>query len=425
VLRWRPEATIGLAGGNVLVAATVTAGLRPQLLLFSYVPLAWALAALLGRSHRVWPAALGLIALGAASVNSHLFFPLLLAPIPALWATGHLPVRRGLVAGAAIAAGWLVTPYAPDWIALLRNVTTPYATYRQPPIIQELQPGFSILLNGKLIFGWLSLGLLLPLPWLAGHRLGRRAGAICLAVYWSIGLFAFGYAARLIAAWWLVTFPFYGEALRSLRSRPDARPARPGVKLIAYGGMAAVCAAMLTVAGRTWSQEGSVTSRRLSTVTSTLVEPLAKWLVQNTRPRSTGRVFTTFGFGSYITWRLPGYSASIDSRGSFPDSVVVPELWTGTWRPPPPLGPWRSAELAVVPTGWQVAAALDTARGWRRVATSVDTTTADSEKDTPPDSVGLWVTEAWWARAGRGPLSGAPTVLLIDRDGPRVDGTRR
>jgi len=134
--------------------------------------------------------------------------------------------------------------------------------------------------------------------------------------------------------------------------------------------------------------------RTLPTFATRPAEQLAGSLVENTVTGARGRILTTFTFGSYLTWRLPGYSASIDSRGLFPDSVAGAEAFVLASDREVPLGPWRSADVAIVPLRYRVAGVLDTASGWRRLAASRD-------EAVRTDSVGLWVTNAWWQRNRR------------------------
>jgi hypothetical protein len=70
-----------------------------------------------------------------------------------------------------------------------------------------------------------------------------------------------------------------------------------------------------------------------------------------------------------------------------------------------PLPPWRSADLAIVPLGYPVAAVLDTASAWRRVGTTAD-------RNGPAAIIGLWVNRDWWARAGRDALPDRPVALF-------------
>ena len=119
-----------------------------------------------------------------------------------------------------------------------------------------------------------------------------------------------------------------------------------------------------------------------------------------------GRLLTVFNYGSYLTWRLPQLSPSIDGRGLFPDSVAVPEAFAPADAKEIPLPPWRSAELAIVPLDRRIATVLDTATGWRRIAEALP----DSGRR---DASALWVRESWWRRAGTGPLPLSPVRLSI------------
>src|ERR671920_1521864 len=140
-----------------------------------------------------------------------------------------------------------------------------------------------------------------------------------------------------------------------------------------------------------WALEGDVRRRTLPTIETRPAEQLAKSLVGSTVSGARGRILTIFAFGSYLTWRLPGYSASIDSRGIFPDSVAGAEAFVLASDREIPTGPWRSADIAIVPFRYRVAGVLDTASGWRRLASTPD-------EAVRTDSVGLWVTNAWWQR---------------------------
>ena len=103
---------------------------------------------------------------------------------------------------------------------------------------------------------------------------------------------------------------------------------------------------------------------------------------------------TSFAFGSYLTWRLPGYSTSIDSRGLQPDSVTAAEAVVSAAAQDFPVGPWKSADLVILPTQFRAAAVLDTATGWQRVL-------AVRGEAVLGDSAALWVRSEWWARNAR------------------------
>jgi hypothetical protein len=163
--------------------------------------------------------------------------------------------------------------------------------------------------------------------------------------------------------------------------------------LLLAGAIAIVATQVVRMESRA-RLEGDTVRRTLPTVDARPAESLARWLSDHTMPGARAKIVTTFSFGSYLTWRLPGYSSSIDSRGIFPDSVSAPDaLMTGASRDVP-LGPWRSADLAIVPLRYRLAGVLDTASGWRRLAAARD-------ESIPTDSVGLWAKDAWWRQHAR------------------------
>jgi len=59
-----------------------------------------------------------------------------------------------------------------------------------------------------------------------------------------------------------------------------------------------------------------------------------------------------------------------------------------------PIGPWRSADLAILPLRFRAAGVLDTASGWRRLASFPG-------DGISADSVGLWARELWWSHNSR------------------------
>ena len=121
-------------------------------------------------------------------------------------------------------------------------------------------------------------------------------------------------------------------------------------------------------------------------------------------------MFTSFGFGTYLTWRLPALSYSIDGRNIFPDSVAAAESYMLASGGRAPLGPWRSADLAMVPLAREVASVLDTAAGWRRVVV-----VADERGDS--DTAGLWVRDSWWRQVSARDLPDSAARLRAGRDG--------
>jgi hypothetical protein len=137
-------------------------------------------------------------------------------------------------------------------------------------------------------------------------------------------------------------------------------------------------------------------------------EPAASWLETHVTIPAGTRLLTTFNYGSYLKWRLPALSESIDSRGVFPDSAALPDVpTTGAQRS---VGPWRSADVAVVPVTYPVATLLDGDTGWRRIGTAE---AAPWGRGAP--RVGLWLREAWLRTNLRMPLSASDSLLPLPR----------
>jgi hypothetical protein len=408
VARWSPGVTLTLAALNVVVVSVVADGLRPQVLLFSYVPLAWAAAIGLTNSPRTGRPAVALFAVSAMAVNSHLFFPLVLAPLPILWATGQLGVRRAIGGAACVAVGWAATPYVALWTAMLRYQLHPYALFQPPSPITELGSGFG---TGLASVGRLPLLgiviLLLAFPWAAARTPLNARAQVAMGIYWAVGLMGFGRAIRLAAVWWLIVFPMFGlvAAFLVARSANPGRPVAPAFRWLLHASLAAVVGVLALEARQDLRADVSLRSRHVPSAGATAVWPVADWIEDHVADGAAGRIFTTFNYGSYLTWRLPTFSSSLDSRGSLPDSVVAPFLLRPGYAPDVTLGPWRGADLAIVPVTSRFATTLDTAAGWTRVGIS-------GASDPLPDTVGLWVRERWWLGVAGGPV---PRTVDFDR----------
>src|SRR5512132_535758 len=121
MMGWTRDASCLVAALHLIVLTSVSPLLRPQEVLFVAIPLEWALVARVlrsnGRRHAGALVGLGLIA--AITVNTHVFFPLLAAPlslvltVPREGADGTLGrrIRRVLPALAALALGAACSPY--------------------------------------------------------------------------------------------------------------------------------------------------------------------------------------------------------------------------------------------------------------------------------------------------------------------------
>ena len=77
-------------------------------------------------------------------------------------------------------------------------------------------------------------------------------------------------------------------------------------------------------------------SRTLPSLKAFASEPAARWLETHATIPPGTRLLTTFNYGSYLKWRLPQLSESIDSRGVSrtrrPSRRAI-DGWTSQCRP--------------------------------------------------------------------------------------------
>ena len=397
---WRPRTALVMALLNLSVAALVACCVRPQIVLFALLPLAWALAYRIARRGPSWRAALGLFVVSAAAANTHLLFPLVAAPgVVLLLAPLDSRVGDRVRAIGAFALpvllGWAASPYALEWPAVFRLNFAPNPLIVYPSPLGEYVPGFVSAVG----LGPAPLALILAvaaLPWLLPEGALPGRARVAAGVFWLVGLVAFSLTARAFLLWWLLVLPTAAlvvEVAGSYLAREAPLPRH--LRILALWGLCGVF--LLTRLSAFHEQvvdDATVASRTLPSPAAPWVDPIATWLACNVRPDSGGRIFTTHGFGSYLIWRLPDYSPSIDGRTIFADSVARPETFRGAWDRGPVHGPWASADLAILPRSFAVTGVLDTAAGWRRVAVV----------NRAEGSTGLWIAERWWQRAGRSSL---------------------
>jgi hypothetical protein len=375
---------IVLGSVEALLAVVLAPYLRPHIVLLITVPLAWGFAIRLLESERAWRWALGLLVVSAAAANSHLLFPLVAAPWLLLALHWPGPRRAAWLVGATV-AGWFMSPYAFDWPAVFALNFSDNALFTYPTPITELTPGVQAAVSGRgaLLVIAVALGML---PW-AARGLDARA-RLTWGAAWLAGMFAFALAARAILIWWLLLIP-----LVALVVEPVARAPRRRVIVIAQRAALIALVLLLAAARARASQlpwaEATHAPRSLPTRVAPLADPLASWLACRTRPESGGKAFTAFSFGTYLNWRYPALSYSIDTRNIFPDSVAAAEGYILASHDSVALGPWRSADLAIVPFRYAVTAVLDTASGWQRAVVVTSSLVGG-------DSAGVWVTERWW-----------------------------
>jgi hypothetical protein len=394
--RLRPAQGIILAGFNLIVGAFFVAMLRPQSMLLITLPVVWAACLRLSTGRAGWPQLVVLFGASALTANSHLFFPATLAPVMLFWV--HRSHRRGVGAAAvaSIVAGWLASPYALAWPRVFAHNFAPHILTRPPSAITELQPGFLVALQPPLGPMLLLVAAMLALPWVLERSAMSRREWLLSAVYFSVGLIAFGYAVRLFVLWWGLTMLVAAWVVAHLTRDTEDAPPRVGFRLLALAACLLIVATELFRTRELRAMEGSTTHRTLPTFGALPAAGLAQWLESNTRTDARGKILTSFAFGSYLTWRLPRYATSIDSRGLPPDSVAAAEAIVSAADRDVPVGPWMSADLAIVPVRFRVAAVLDTASGWTRLHTVPGEALA-------ADSAALWVRDAWWLRYGTPP----------------------
>jgi len=391
---WRPSLGVMLAGFNLIVAAFFVAMLRPQSILLITMPVLWAMFTRVARGEGSWRTVLWIFLASALTANWHLFFPVTLAPAAALWVHRRLGSRMALTAILAVVAGWMTSPYALHWPSVFRHNFGSHALTRYPSPISEMRPGFVAMVQPPLGPMLLLVACMLAVPWIVSQSRQTSRERLIAAGYWMVGAIAFGYAVRLFVIWWVLSIVTFGAALAwAIRGTAEAPPRLP-IRLLGLFACVLIISAEIVRTSELRALEGSTSDRVLPTVGALRAERVARWLRSNTAPDAGGRIMTSFAFGSYLTWRLPGYSTSIDSRGLQPDSVTAAEAVVSAAAQDFPVGPWKSADLVILPTQFRAAAVLDTATGWQRVL-------AVRGEAVLGDSAALWVRSEWWARNAR------------------------
>jgi hypothetical protein len=356
--------------------------LRPQLFMHAFVPLAWAFAIRLGDpsvgNSRLLFASLWIVSAVAAA--THITFPVLAAPVAVLLARATKEtIPRVGAASLAVVAGWLTSPYAMSWPRVFAlNFGYNAITAGQSPA-GELAPGFAV---APLIGAALAV-----LPLVVDLRSRRIAERIVLGALWFAGLVVFARYFKGLSPWWWCALPLVALALARL---PEFSSRRIG--LVWCVVLPLVVLAFSPTNIRLWrathALEGDTVIRRLPSIKAFAADPAASWLETNVRIPDGTRLLTTFNYGSYLKWRLPTISESIDSRGVFPDSAALPDVPSAARGQH--AGPWRSATVAVVPVNYPVAELLDADAQWRRIGTAAPAPWAPQAA-----RAGLWVRRDW------------------------------
>ncbi|MGE5727177.1 MAG: hypothetical protein ACM34L_01145 [Gemmatimonas sp.] len=377
VAGWRAWTAIYLVFLSLLPAVLIAAFLRPQALLFPLVVLAWGAGLRVLDSARParWVVALALIA--SAAANSHLLFPI--TALPAAIALTRAPTawRRGSLVAIALVAGWMLSPYGLSWPSVFHLYFQHNALLDFPPRIQEIIPGFLFARVSPICL--ILVAVLGAIPWVLRDADTTPRERVVFALLWFAGLFAFGLAGRALLVWWFASLPALVRLIERAPGLREGFQRRTG--LVVMAALPIVMSIGLSGSSRV-AGTGLVSPARES------VEQLASWLDAHARPSGRPKVLTVFNYGSYLTWRLPDYSMSVDGRSIFPDSAAAPDAYRVAADGPFPLGPWRSADLAILPLGYPVAAVLDTAADWKRVATAPAGALSGSGS-------GLWVRRSW------------------------------
>jgi hypothetical protein len=398
-----PAAATTYGVASAVIAMTATPFLRPQLVMFALVPVSW-LAVARARSavdgNYAWLAVLFIS--NAVAAATHISFPVMAASLVLL-----APDRRKLTSSrtwrivAATGLGWLASPYAGSWVQVFRLNFASNALTRPPALSGEMTPGFVI---SPLVGACLA-----ALPLIALSRVRAARERAMYGAMWLVGLVAFARMFKGIGPWWWCSMPLCVAALRCLpnASSQSTRRIFAGL-LVALVGAQSITNVRLYFALS--PLEGDEVRRTLPSMRAYAAEPAARWLERNMRVGTNGRLLTVFNYGSYLEWRLPSLSPSIDGRTIFPDSVALPDAIgeQGQARE----GPWNSADLAIVPESYPVVSRLRADSGWVHVG--------DSER-TPWGSTapraGLWVRRGWWARAGS-PTASLPSAPQTLRASP-------
>jgi hypothetical protein len=391
---------------SIAMAMESTPFLRPQLFMHALVPLAWALSFWIVR-HRGPGLPFGVLALSlvsALAAGIHITFLVAAAPLLLLAARAKADdLPRVLAASAAVIVGWLASPYALHWPAVFSlNLGYNAITAGQSPA-GELAPGFSV----APIVG----AALASLPFVVNLRTLRVLERVALGVLWLAGLVVFARYFKGLSPWWWCALPLVVMALQRLPESSDRR-----IDLAWAVLLPAVLLAFTPTNLRLWQatrvHEGGLDSRTLPSLKAFAAEPAAQWLETHAAIPAGTRLLTTFNYGSYLTWRLPGLSASIDSRGVFPDSAALPDVPTTAGERT--LGPWASADVAVVPVSYPVAAVLDGDPRWRRVGTAVGAPWAPSGP-----LAGLWVRQTWLSAHSSWDGTSPDSLRLMERRSSR------
>jgi hypothetical protein len=370
---------------SAAVALQTTPFLRPQLFMHAIVPLAW-LCSALSRDERIarWKAFVALLVLSALAASVHISFPIMAAPLAAFLAREDgIRFRPFTLACAATVFGWLLSPYGGRWIAVFSVNFASNALTKYPAPAGELAPGF-------IISPWLGLALA-ALPLIVALEMEGQRKRLVYGALWLVGLVAFARTFKALGPWWWCATPMVVAALARL-PRASSQGVRRTMATLVVLGTVALALPNIRLAAATRMFESDGLHERLPSLKGYASEPAASWLERHMRRGASGKLLTSFRYGSYLKWRVPSLSQSIDGRTIFPDSAALPDAVAE--RGVKHLGPWRSADVAVMPLSFPVAASLDADAAWCRVGAA-----NPAPWDSSAPRAALWVRREWWASA--------------------------
>ncbi len=339
----------------------------------------------------------------AFAANVHLLFPLLGMAVVIPLAATPFQWRHVAWCVGAMAVGAMLTPYALSWPSIFVLNFSGNAMAGAASSITEMQPGFR---------AFATLGptralvlLLLVLPACLDARTFSRREWVWYLLCWAGGLALFGTAVRGIVLWFMASLPLLARLVASIPLPAEARTRR----------LTALCTLMVPA----FAVLQEVEIRRLVPVVSAqgaaaqlpmqvapALEPIIAWMSCTVPVAGTAtppRTYTVFNYGNYLLWRVPRYSLSVDGRAIFPDSVAKADADQLAYRGPVQLGPWRSADLAVLPTRHALVERLRADTAWQEIRHVMPT-------DTTFGAAALWARRAWLQRAGMPPGAAPDTV---------------
>ena len=370
--RWSVWATRLTLAVHLLLWHNWLLATRPQLFTAIVLPMAWAGAYRLtsdSTRESSWRTLVLLLVANAVAVNSHLVFPLMLAPAVVFLSAPEVRWKNlGIFLGVTL-AGWAISPYALHLGRMLALNFGRNALQGAASPIQEMEGGFAFLLHAPLGIQLIVGGLLL-LPLVPYFAESSRRARWWFGLAWLAGLGLFGIAIRGMLLWWLLVLPLVAGAIATL-PLPSMRSTRRAV-------VACWIVAITIMIGQSLKmREETPDAAPLPLDSAAPLEPAVRWLSCATkgggRPQ---RAITMFNYGSYLTWRLPRLSWSIDGRVIFPDSVARSEAGQFLDRGPLVEPPWRSAEVVLLKATHATLPTVIRERGWQRIPLAVPDSSA-------------------------------------------------